>query len=73
MDGIAMIGSQYLLTVADAGWQIAGTGDFTGDGKTDILWRHAVTGLDLVWFMDGAGVTGSQYLETVSDLNWKIR
>jgi len=25
----------------DNSWQIAGTGDFNGDGRTDILWRNA--------------------------------
>jgi serralysin len=31
--------SNLFLSV-DPSWRIAGTGDFNGDGRTDILWRH---------------------------------
>ncbi|MBV6340232.1 FG-GAP-like repeat-containing protein [Candidatus Magnetobacterium casense] len=36
-------------------FQIAGTGDFDGDGKSDILWRNTDQGHDWVsiWLMDG--------------------
>jgi probable HAF family extracellular repeat protein len=37
----------------DASWSIAGTGDFTGDGKADILWRQS-TGMLALWQMNGA-------------------
>ena len=38
-------------------WQIVGTGDFNGDGKADILWRHT-TGSVSIWLMNGASVSG---------------
>ena len=28
------------LTMVDPAWRIVGTGDFNGDGRDDILWRH---------------------------------
>ena len=34
-------------------WVIDRIGDFDGDGKDDILWRHADTGQLIVWLMDG--------------------
>src|SRR6185295_12960256 len=34
-------------------WQIASTGDFNGDGHTDLLWRNTASGTAVVWFMDG--------------------
>ena len=38
-------------------WQIAeATGDYNGDGRSDILWRND-NGLVAVWEMDGASAT----------------
>ena len=34
-------------------WQVAGTGDFDGDGVSDILWQHKDTGAVYVWKIDG--------------------
>ena len=36
-----------------AKWQAKGTGDFDGDGKSDILLQYADTGACYVWEMDG--------------------
>ena len=38
------------------GWQIKGTGDFNGDGKSDITWQHD-NGTPAVWLMDGTNAT----------------
>ncbi len=37
-------------------WSIVGTGDFKGDGKSDILLRDT-SGNVGIWFMNGAQVT----------------
>ena len=37
-------------------WTIAETGDYNGDGKSDILWIDN-TGNVGVWFMNGSGRT----------------
>jgi hypothetical protein len=39
--------------------------DFTGDGKTDILWRNATSGDLALWLMNGATVAGSSVIATV--------
>jgi hypothetical protein len=44
-------------------WQIKGSGDFNGDGKSDILWQYT-DGTPAIWLMNGlnlvsAGVAGS--------------
>jgi len=34
-------------------------GDFDGDGKTDILWRNALSSQTVIWFMNGTQKTGA--------------
>ena len=34
-------------------WEIKGTGDFNGDGKSDIIWQG---GTPSIWLMDGTNV-----------------
>jgi hypothetical protein len=48
-------------------------GDFTGDLKGDILWRHAARGEVWLWPMDGAARTAETHVRTVSDTDWEIR
>src|SRR5262249_34947105 len=36
-------------------WHVVGTGDFDGDGKSDILWQNS-NGQPGVWLMDGTSV-----------------
>ena len=59
--------------LADTQWQIMGTGDFNGDGQTDILWQHD-EGWVAFWLMQG-----TQLLEAarpnpgrVTDLEWRL-
>ncbi len=47
-------------------------GDFSGDGKPDILWRNAATGDNYVWYLDGVTVLGGGNLPTVADLIWQV-
>src|SRR6266850_2510482 len=73
MNGTAILaGEGYVRTVSDLSWEIAGTGDFDGDGKADILWRNQATGENYIYFMDGKVVIAEGYIRTVSDLNWKV-
>jgi hypothetical protein len=46
--------------------------DLDGDGKSDLLWRHASTGDNAIWLMDGATVTASPIITPVSDSGWHI-
>jgi hypothetical protein len=53
-------------------WEIAGTGDFNGDGQTDILWRNYSTGQNVVWFMNGITYVSSDNLPSITDTLWRM-
>ena len=49
-------------------------GDFDYDGKTDILWRHDVSGENVVWYMNGLVMTGGTFTtpSSLTDTRWKM-
>jgi hypothetical protein len=49
-----------------------GTGDFNGDGKSDILWRHFANGGISIWQMNGNTRLSAEVIATEADQNWKI-
>ena len=60
---------------ADNSWQVAGTGDFNGDGIDDILWRNTTTGYVTEWL----GTSNGSFSDNVThagtgaaDNSWKI-
>ncbi len=77
MDRNRQLGGQLLTpgSVSDVNWHIVGTGDFNGDGKTDLAWQHQTNGLIAVWLMDGTVMTSGILFSPsgVSDTNWKVR
>ena len=72
-DNVDWLDSLSLGTVSDKSWKIAGTGDFDGDFKPDILWHHAVRGDVYLWFMDGVTFLDGKHIGTVADTNWQIK
>ena len=42
-----------------------GAGDFSGDGKGDVLWRHATRGEVWLWPMNGTTVLSETNVATV--------
>lgn len=58
MNGLATQATDLIDSgvVVPAEWSIAGTGDFNGDGRDDVLWRSN-GGDTSVWLMNGASTT----------------
>ena len=75
MDGLSIKPSEgYLRTVADQSWQVAGIGDFDGDGKSDILWRNSASGQNYLYPMEGRAIKASEgFIRTVADLAWQVK
>jgi hypothetical protein len=51
-------------------WTVVGTGDFNGDGMTDIIWRDN-SGNTSIWLMDGASILISAGIGNVPT-NWSL-
>jgi chitodextrinase len=64
-------GAADFAAMTDLNWNIAGVGDYDGDGKFDILWRNRVTGENTIWLMNGATILSQPVFATVSDLSWR--
>ena len=45
-----------------AKWQVKATGDFDGDGKSDILLQYADTGAVYIWEMDGLNIKAGGFV-----------
>ena len=52
--------------------QIVGAADFDGDGKVELLWRHAVTGAIHVWRLHGGVQAAVAGLPSEPDAAWII-
>ncbi len=61
-----------LRRVGNLSWQVVGTGDFDGDGFRDVLWRHAVTGKNVIWFLAGTAMTVSAQLPPAVSTAWQV-
>ena len=60
----------------NSSWNVAGIGDFNGDGKDDVLWRNT-NGSLVDWTMNGSQVTASQQVTTggsaaTPDSSWSV-
>jgi len=74
MDGLAIKASEgYTRTVSEPAWQVAGIGDFDGDGKADVFWRNATSGENYLYLMNGTAISGEGYIRTVSDPGWEVK
>jgi hypothetical protein len=76
MNGAALVTGRFTVppSLADTRWKMAGTHDFNGDRRTDILWRHDFTGENVVWYMDENALTSGTFLTpaALADVRWRM-
>jgi hypothetical protein len=76
MNGGTLVSGTFLNppALSDVRWKMVGTGDFGGDGKPDILWRHDTSGENVIWNMDGITLTDGSFTapSALTDVNWKM-
>jgi hypothetical protein len=74
MNGTAILNqaSPYVTNVPGGIWSIVGTGDFNGDGKSDILWRDT-SGNVAIWEMNGTTILNqaTSFVGNVAG-NWSV-
>jgi hypothetical protein len=63
---------QMIYAEPNLAWKIVGSGDFNGDGRTDILYRNDVTGQVYVMLMNGGAVSSAGMVYTEPNTAWKI-
>ena len=76
MNGVNLVTGDFTnpQTLTDNNWKIVGTNDFNGDGRPDFLWRHLVSGQNVVWYMNGANLISGTFTNPTSltDVRWKM-
>jgi hypothetical protein len=58
------------LPMQGTDWQVAAVGDFDGNGKDDVLWRHGVTGESEYW--RAAIPTVARPVARVASSSWQV-
>jgi hypothetical protein len=73
MNGSSIASQGSPATVSpSSGWVIQGTGDFDGNGASDVVWRNSGSGEVYIWFMNGATITSQGTPGNVSSA-WTIQ
>ena len=71
MNGNTLIGGGAISPNPGPAWQAVGTGDFNGDGPSDILFQNTGSGEASIWDMNGAILTGGGPVTPNPGPSWK--
>ncbi|MBL0141437.1 MAG: VCBS repeat-containing protein [Betaproteobacteria bacterium] len=70
--GVLSLGaSSPMIFAVDPVWEVVQLADWNGDGKPDLLFRNAATGLVFVWYLDGVTLGASDFVFQI-DPSWEI-
>jgi probable HAF family extracellular repeat protein len=76
MNGLTLAGGTFVTpaVLADPEWTVAGTGDFDGDTRPDIVWHHRGSGQVALWYMEGAVLRTGTFTtpESLPDTRWEL-
>ena len=70
MNGAAVLSAGGLGNIATT-WSIVQTGDYDGNGKSDLLWRDNV-GNTAIWFMNGVALSSTGSLGNIPTV-WTVQ
>ncbi|ADO70185.1 FG-GAP repeat domain-containing protein [Stigmatella aurantiaca] len=71
-NGALFVADKVVLTWPDLEWKIVGSGDYSGDGMADILWRNEHSGTVFLHLLWGGAVTAGQAIFAEPNPYWKI-
>jgi 6-phosphogluconolactonase (cycloisomerase 2 family) len=76
MNGSVLQGGTFTTPPAlpDTGWKMVGVADFSGDNRPDLLWRHDVSGENVVWRMADSVLVSGTFTNppALADTDWRI-
>ena len=77
LDGLIIVQSGYGLgsPVQNPTWQIKATGDFNGDGKSDVLFQSSIDGSCYIWQKDGLQIADGIFAQVGPAVGtaWQVR
>ena len=71
MDGTTRIGGGAVSLNPGPAWHAIGTGDFNGDGFSDILFQNTSSGQASIWEMNGTNVVGGGAVSPNPGSSWR--
>ena len=68
---LSLTGGSAPIFSIDPVWEVVQMADWNADGKADLVFRSASTGVVFVWYMNGTALAGSDFINQI-DPSWEI-